>query len=112
MQRLLDYLTNATNYWERKRLIYNGLLALLVLICWGREVIESGPGGVVGACVVMAVLALLANVLFTLAYPIDLVLQFLPIPRLLGVARLTVFIAGTVLASGLALWVLLNQGMA
>ena len=32
---------DAVVYWERKRIIYNVILAVLVLVCWGRDILAA-----------------------------------------------------------------------
>ncbi|MEO2017222.1 MAG: hypothetical protein ABGZ53_22935 [Fuerstiella sp.] len=103
---------DAATWWERKRLLYNGVLVIFAVICWGREIILGGPRVWLGGGIVLLVFAVIANALFCVAYPVDLAIQASPLRNIRAVTRWALFVSGLVLASSLALWVLLGQGMA
>lgn len=107
-----SYLADAASYWERKRLIYNGVLALLAAACWGPEILMGGPSHWLGGGLVLLFFAIVANVLFCAAYPVDLALQFTPWRSWWMRLRPALFCGGVLLASSLALWVMLGTGMA
>lgn len=107
-----ECLRDAAAYWERRRLVYNAVLVLLAMIGWGREIYAAGPRGWIGGGIILLVLAVLANLLYSAAYPLDLAFQLSPLRGFWLRTRWVVFTAGMVLASGLALWVMFRQGMA
>lgn len=104
--------TNAVSYWERKRIIYNGVLALLVLVCWGADILSGGPRQWLGAAIVLLMFAGVANALYCFAYPVDLAFQMTPLKGSWKRFRWLLFAAGVILASILALWIMLRPGMA
>ena len=109
---VLDCLHRSGSYWERKRIAYNLVLAILTMTCWGPEILASEPRSLLGLAVVLGIFALIANALFCLAYPVDVALQLFSLDGLLKTTRPVLFTSGLAIASGLALWVLLGTGMA
>ena len=107
-----ERLVDAVSYWERRRLLYNGVLTILALVCWGPEIVAGGPGAWMGGGIVLLVFCAIANALFCLAYPVDLAIQVSPLKELLPGTRGVLFVFGLALASTIALWVLLGNGMA
>ena len=105
-------LRDAFGYWERRRIVYNGVLAVLVVACWGVEIALARPIGWLGAAVVLMFFAAIANALYCVAYPIDLVFQSTPWQSSWRRFRWLLFVSGTGLASVLALWIMLRPGMA
>jgi hypothetical protein len=108
--RIRTHLVDAASYWEPMRIIYNGVLALLVLACWGLDIVLSGPGQWLGAAVVLMIFAGIANALYCLAYPIDLAFQMVPFIQRRKELRWLLFATGVIVASVLALWVMLGTG--
>ncbi len=106
------YLADAIRYWETRRVVYNVVLAVLAMICWGPDIIPGGPREWLGGGAVLFALAVIANVLYCVAYPVDLVVQATPFKSILAAARPLLFFGGLALASSLALWVMLRTGMA
>ena len=100
------------SYWERRRVVYNLVLLILVVICWGADIWASGPMQWLGAFVVLSLFALGANALYCLAYPVDLALSFSPLKRHWLPRKWILFTTGMVLAAGLSLWIMLRPGMA
>lgn len=105
---LREALIDAASYWERRRLVYNGVLAVLVAFCWGADIVASQPGQWIGAALVLLVLGGLANLLYCAAYPVDLLLLLSPLHRQWRGCRWMLFAAGLLLASGLAVHVMLG----
>ena len=105
------FIADAISYWERKRIIYNGVLVILVAVCWGGDILSDGPQQRWGAAFVLFLFAAVANFLYCFAYPIDLAFQMTPWRKYLQRFRCWLFAAGVVLASILALWIMLQQGM-
>jgi hypothetical protein len=106
------HVADLVSYWEEKRIVYNSVLVLLVLACWGEDILSGGPAQWLGAAIVLLVLAGIANVLYCFAYPIDLALQMTPLKSVWQHYRWLLFTGGLLLASTLALWVMLHTGMA
>ena len=105
-------LTDAARYWERKRIIYNLILAVLAIACWAPDVIPGGPVEWGLAFIVLLLFAIAANTLFCFAYPLDLLFQLSPLEKYWRKTRWTVFSLGLALASALALYVLIGSGPA
>ena len=103
---------DAVSYWERKRIIYNVVLAILVLACWGTDILSGGPRQWLGAAVVLLIFAGVANALYCFAYPVDLAFQLTPLKEGWQRFRWLFFATGVILASILALWIMLRPGMA
>jgi len=104
----------SVQYWERTRVIYNAVLAILVLICWGGDLLSNRSPSIMGWILLPLILTLfatIANVLYCAAYPLDVVLQSTPLRSYWLRFRWVMFIGGTSLASVLAVWVLLGDGM-
>jgi hypothetical protein len=72
---LRDIATDAVRYWERRRLVYNALLVLIVIWCF----VAGLPGSLdhfsFDLLLVLFVLGVVANVLYCLAYVADLFVQ-------------------------------------
>lgn len=107
-----ECLKDAVSYWERKRILYNAVLVVLTLICWGPDILPGGPRAWIGGGLVVLVFAGIANVLYSLAYPVDLVLQMSPYRTLWLSSRWLLFTTGLLLAVCLALQIMLGDGMA
>lgn len=105
-------MTDAVFYWERKRIVYNLILAILALACWGQDIFGGGLQHMVGGLIVLLVFAMIANFLFSLAYAVDIAFQVTPLRERWRRVRWMLFLSGTAIASTLALWVMLDQGMA
>ena len=109
--RIRTHLADAASYWEPMRIVYNGVLAVLVLACWGLDIVSSGPGQWLGAALVLMIFAGIANALYCLAYPIDVAFQMVPFIQRRKEFRWLLFAAAVIVASVLALWVMLGTGM-
>ncbi len=107
-----ELFADAVRYWERRRIAYNAVLAILVVVCWGGDIVSGGPRDWFAAALVLTILAGLANVLYCLAYPIDLSVQLTPLRGHWRRLRWLLFACGLALASTLAVWVMLGPGMA
>ena len=106
------HVADAVSYWERKRILYNGVLTLLVIACWGTDILSGGPAQWLGTAIVLLFFAGVANALYCLAYPVDLAFQMTPLKAVWQRRRWVLFTSGLLLASTLALWVMLHTGMA
>ena len=75
--KLLDkqHITDALRYWEPRRIVYNLVLAAITLAtAWPSLGSESLPP-VLPAAITLFLLAAVANVLYSIAYPIDVFIQ-------------------------------------
>jgi hypothetical protein len=73
---LRDAVTNAISYWEPRRLIYNAVLAAIVLGYFLSYLPGSRETFTLNAVLVLFVLAVLANLCYCAAYVPDVVAQF------------------------------------
>lgn len=109
---ITQLILEAVSYWERKRIIYNFVLALLSALCWGVDILSSAPEEWFVAGVVLLVFAMIANVLYCVVYPVDLIMQLTPFRETWKSSRWLPFCGGLLIASGLAWWILQGHGMA
>ena len=111
LSTIRNHLFDAATYWERMRVVYNGVLAILVLACWGHDIVSSGPPQRFGAALVLLIFAAIANALYCLAYPVDLAFQMTSFVKKKTGFRWLLFATGVIVASVLALWIMLGSGM-
>jgi hypothetical protein len=99
--RLSAYAANALRYWEPRRLIYNGVLALVVagefLGAWPMSRDKLSVDLLLG----LFILGVLANVAYFAAYFVDLLVQFSGLHSEWRRGRLAVLIVGTAFAATL-----------
>ncbi len=74
-------IADAISYWERRRIIYNAVLVILVLACWGADILSGGPREWLGAAFVLLIFGGIANALYCFAYPVDLAFQITPLKQ-------------------------------
>ena len=99
--RFSGYLAKGLRWWEPRRLIYNGALALVVL----SHLVLAWPGSrekltfdlVLG----LFALAVLANIAYCAAYPADLFVQFSGLETAWRRGRVVLLIVGTAFAATL-----------
>jgi len=100
--RLSAYAANALRYWEPRRLLYNGVLALVVtgefLWAWPMSRDKLSFDLLLG----LFILGVLANVAYCTAYFIDLFVQFSGLDAEWRRGRPAVLIVGTAFAATLA----------
>ena len=70
-----DAFTDAIRYWERARIVYNGCLAVIVVAYFLVNLPASRARLDVNLAQTLFVLAVLANVAFCAAYPVDIFAQ-------------------------------------
>jgi hypothetical protein len=70
-QTLRESVTGAIRYWEPRRLIYNAVLAAIILIYFGLNYPASKSILSVNFVLSVFLLAVLANVAYCAAYPVD-----------------------------------------
>lgn len=109
---LKSLFADAVSYWERKRIVYNGVLGILAVACWGADILAGAPRQWLGAAVVLLIFAGVANALYCFAYPVDLAFQMTPLKEGWRRFRWLLFATGVILASIIALWIMLRPGMA
>ena len=68
--------TNAIRYWETRRLIYNAVLALIVLAYFAAALPKSVSTISLNGILFLFVLTVLANLCYCAAYFVDLFAQF------------------------------------
>ena len=70
-QTLRESVTAAIRYWEPRRLLYNAVLAAVVLTYFGLNYPASRSALSVDFVLLVFILAVLANVAYCAAYPVD-----------------------------------------
>jgi hypothetical protein len=70
-----ENLTNAIRFWEPMRVAYNLALAAIVLIYFARSYPASKEVVTVNGILLLFLLAVLANVAYCAAYPVDVFAQ-------------------------------------
>jgi len=99
--RLSGYAANAIRYWEPRRLVFNGILAAVVLIhgmlSWprSRELFSFD------LFLAMFILGVLANICYSVVYLPDLFLQFAGLDEARRWGRTVLFAIGTAFAATL-----------
>lgn len=91
-------LADAIGYWERRRVIYNSLLATVVVVWVVASWPHFRPAFTWSSLLALVVLALLANLCYCAAYIVDLPLQYSSLRKIWYRWRWSVFTAGTLLA--------------
>jgi hypothetical protein len=71
-QTFRDSVTAAIRYWEPRRLIYNVVLAGIVIIYFGLSHGMSRSKISIDLALLLVLLAVLANVAYCAAYPVDI----------------------------------------
>jgi hypothetical protein len=99
-----SYLTNAISYWEIRRIIYNVVLAAIVLGYFVGNLPASLQRVTPDAIFGLFILAVLANIAYCAAYPADIVAQMSGFRDLWLRLRSILFLIGLVFASILARW--------
>lgn len=105
---LREIVTDAMRYWEPRRLLYNGVLSVLVVIYF----FALWPGSVglfsVGGLITLFILAVLANVAYCAAYLPDIVLQFSHYRTRIHQLRTALLVIGILFAAALARQILVS----
>jgi len=70
-----DYLANSIRYWEPRRILYNLLLAVIVIVHFVRGLPTSRAGLQLNTALLLFLLAVLANVAYCAAYVPDIFAQ-------------------------------------
>ncbi len=97
--RLSGYVANGLRYWEPRRLLYNGVLAIVVLA----HLLLAWPGAREKISFDLALgvffLAVLANVCYCVAYIADIFVQFSGLDRAWRTGRVVLLVVGTAFAA-------------
>src|SRR5260370_12753427 len=96
--RFRAFLTDAIRFWEPRRLIYNLLLAVVVVV-W---IVATWPHFrsvfTLHSLLLLSILALLANVCYCAAYFVDIPMQVLSVGDALRRLRWGLWVIGTLFA--------------
>jgi hypothetical protein len=99
LARLSGFAANGLRYWEPRRIIYNGVLAVVVLghffLAWPDSRAKLSLDGVLG----VFFLAVLANVAYCVAYLADLFVQFAGLHAAWRRGRTVLLVVGTMFAA-------------
>jgi hypothetical protein len=68
-------LSNAIRYWERRRIAYNAVLLVIVVVMFTVNLPGSRANGSVNTLLMLFVLAVLANAAYCAAYIVDVAAQ-------------------------------------
>jgi hypothetical protein len=74
-QALRDAASNAIRYWEMRRIVYNAILAAIVIAYFGMAYPASKSALTADSILGIFLLAVIANVLFCSAYIVDIFAQ-------------------------------------
>ena len=96
---LREYLTDAIKFWEPWRLLYNLVLAAIVIIYFAIGYPASKQLLTVDFCLGLFLLAVVANVLYCAAYIVDIFAQASGFRDVWRRSRKILFIIGTLFAA-------------
>jgi hypothetical protein len=97
-QNFRDAATNAIRYWEPRRLVYNLVLAVIVLTYFGLNYPGAKVALSVDGVLWIFVLAVLANVAYCAAYVVDIFAQVSGYQAIWRKYRWILFLIGALLA--------------
>lgn len=97
--RVREVLTNALRYWEPRRVIYNAILACVVLAYFVAAWPASKSTITINGVLFVFVLAVLANVAYCAAYLGDVFVQFSGFQKAWYRWRWLLFVVGTTFAA-------------
>jgi hypothetical protein len=100
--RLSGYVAHGLRYWEPRRLIYNGVLGLVVLGHFLLALPASREKLSFDLVLGLFVLAVLANIAYCAVYLIDLFVQFSGLNAAWRWGRVVLLIIGTTFAAAIA----------
>jgi hypothetical protein len=99
---LREFLTDAIRFWEPRRLIYNLVLAVVVVIWIVASWPHFRPMFTLHSLLLLFILALLANACYCAAYLVDMAMQSLSVGIALKRQRWGLWVIGTLFAVLLA----------
>jgi hypothetical protein len=97
-----EFLTDAIRFWEPRRLIYNLVLAVVVVIWIVASWPHFRPAFTLHSLLLLGILALLANACYCAAYLVDMAMQSLSVGTALKRQRWGLWVIGTLFAILLA----------
>jgi hypothetical protein len=100
--RLSTYAANALRYWEPRRLVYNTVLAAVVVVHFALAWPASRDKLSLDVLLGLFILAVLANIVYCAAYAADLFVQFAGLETAWRRGRMVLLIVGTCFAATLA----------
>ncbi len=95
-------LADAIRFWEQRRLIYNLVLAAVVMVWLAASWPHFRPAFTLQSLLLLAILALLANACYCAAYFVDIPMQGLSVGDVLRRLRWELWLIGTLFAIVLA----------
>jgi|SRR5215471_7444230 len=99
--RLGRYIANALKYWEPRRLVYNAVLAAVVIARAAMDWPAFRDKVTFEVALGTFILAVIANVAYCAVYGIDLFVQFSGLDAAWRVGRVLVLIVGTAFAAAI-----------
>ena len=102
---LREILADAVRYWEVRRWIYNAALAVVVLIVLVAQGQLAWKGLTLQTALWIFIQAVLANIAYCAAYPVDVVLQFSSLRQSWRARRWYLLLVGTLFACAIAYFV-------
>ncbi len=94
-----DAVTNAIRYWERRRIIYNLVLAAIVVGFFASNLPASKAHLSLDLAQTLFILAVLANAAYCAAYPVDIFAQLSAVRTTWLRFRWVLFVTGLLFAS-------------
>jgi len=94
-----DKFADAIKYWEMRRIVYNAVLAAIVLVYFFRGYPASRQHLDMNLILFLFVLAVLANVAYCAAYLVDAFVQFSALQEQWKQYRWTLFVLGLAFAA-------------
>lgn len=105
---LREILTDAFRYWERRRIVYNGVLLVIVITMVMTHWAEISGLLQVTDFLLLFVLAVIANFWYCAAYVADIPLQYSALRETWRRWRWVLWLIGTLFAMTLAFFMLQN----
>jgi len=103
-RQIRETVSDAIGYWEPRRLVYNGVLALIVLGLLADDWPRTRDLVSLEGALTLFVLAVLANVCYCAAYVSDVFVQLSGYRETWHRWRWTLFLVGTAFAAVLTRW--------
>ncbi len=92
------FLTDAIRFWEPRRLVYNFVLAVVVVVWIAASWPHFRPALTLRSLLLVSVLAVLANVCYCACYFVDIPMQSLSVGNALRRQRWGLWVMGTLFA--------------
>jgi hypothetical protein len=96
--RFRAFLTDAIRFWEPRRLVYNLILAVVVVVWLVASWPHFRPTFTLHSLLLLSILALLANACYCAAYLLDIPMQSLSVGDALRRQRWALWLIGTLFA--------------